>query len=424
LTALIPPTPQELEILLACARSFHQQASDSSNGASEYRPGDHYNQRVTWGDVLTPHGWHRGRQSGEVIYWRRPGKDAPGHSATTGRCRTPRRGDLLYVCSCNAAPLESEKSYSKFEAYALLNHRGEFKAAAAALARCGFGDPLRTGRVSRDREAVDHPALSVGLAVQPDVIRGLAAEATLRTRGFLARFLYALPNSMVGHRQIASPPVPAHIAAAYRKYLLALWELSGAVAEDSKPAPHLLQFTTEADAAKREFERWLEPLLAPGEELSLLAGWANKLAGAIARVAGVFHVAAAIGEGSDWLTPIDHRTVESAIALGRDYLLPHARAAFALMGADEKLEKARHVWESLSKRNEYRECSENAPPRVTRRQIHQCNRRQFVSAKDLDPVLQVLIDRGYLAAIPASGEAGRGHSSPAYFINPLAMTMP
>ena len=157
--------------------------------------------------------------------------------------------------------------------------------------------------------------------------------------------------------------------------------------------------------------------------MSLLAGWANKLAGAIARLAGVLHVAA-IGEGGDWLTPIDPRTVEAAIALGRDYLLPHAKAAFALMGADEKLEKARRVWESLSKHSEYSECNESAPLRVTRREIHQRNRRQFVSAKDLDPILQVLLDRGYLSALPASGEAGRGHSSPVYLVNPLALRVP
>jgi hypothetical protein len=196
------------------------------------------------------------------------------------------------------------------------------------------------------------------------------------------------------------------------------------VNEASKPVPHLIAFSPEADEAMRSFERWLEPLLARGEELSLLAGWANKLAGAIARITGICHVAAAIAEGKQWLTPIQPATVEAAIALGRDYFLPQAKAAFALMGADEKLEKAKRIWESLSKRNECSEYSENAPPRVTRREIHQRNRRQFVTVKDLDPILQVLIDRGYLSPIPDSGEAGRGHASPTYLINPLVLRAP
>ena len=39
------------------------------------------------------------------------------------------------------------------------------------------GDPLRVGRISRDSEAVNSPALSCALAVQPDVISGLAEQA-------------------------------------------------------------------------------------------------------------------------------------------------------------------------------------------------------------------------------------------------------
>ncbi len=65
------------------------------------------------------------------------------------------------------------------------------------------GDPLRVGRVGRAGETVDRPALSVALAVQPDVVYGLAENASLRGRGFLAHFLYGLPVSRVGRRTIA-----------------------------------------------------------------------------------------------------------------------------------------------------------------------------------------------------------------------------
>src|SRR5262249_3804913 len=65
------------------------------------------------------------------------------------------------------------------------------------------GDPLRTDRIGRDDDIVDDPAISLALAVQPDVIRGLAEQTIMRGRGFLARFLYALPTSKVGHRNVA-----------------------------------------------------------------------------------------------------------------------------------------------------------------------------------------------------------------------------
>ena len=115
------------------------------------------------------------------------------------------------------------------------------------------GDPLRVGRIGRDGETVDQPALSAALAVQPDVIQGLAAQAILRGRGFLARWFYAMPVSTVGGRVIAARPVPKGVEAAYREAVLRLWRLEGAV-EDGRPSAHLLPLSPEADCRMQDFE--------------------------------------------------------------------------------------------------------------------------------------------------------------------------
>jgi hypothetical protein len=134
------------------------------------------------------------------------------------------------------------------------------------------GDPLRVGRISRDSDTVDRPALSVALAVQPDVINGLADQASMRGRGFLARFLFAIPASRVGRRSVAPAPVPAAVAGAYQGTIKKLWELPGLTNDNGKPEPYWLRFSAEADRALRTFEAWLEPQLAEGENLSHLAG--------------------------------------------------------------------------------------------------------------------------------------------------------
>jgi hypothetical protein len=205
------------------------------------------------------------------------------------------------------------------------------------------GDSLRVGRIGRDRDTVERPALTVVVAVQPDVIAGLASEAQFRGRGLLARWLYSLSVGKIGHGQVRPRPVPREVELTYQANLTKLWQLEG-----STDAPHLLHFSGEADEALAEFERWLEPQLAPEEPLSLLAGWANKLAGAIARIAGILHVADSVGRGVAWDFPIDAATVASAIALGRDYFLPHALAAFAQMGVDQKFEDAKRIVRWLS----------------------------------------------------------------------------
>lgn len=101
----------------------------------EVRPGDDFNARADWADILKPHGWTEGRALGRTRTWTRPGKDVrAGISATTGR----NDGDNLYVFS-SATVFDTEKAYSKFAAYALLEHDGDWGAAARALGAKGYG---------------------------------------------------------------------------------------------------------------------------------------------------------------------------------------------------------------------------------------------------------------------------------------------
>ena len=65
-------------------------------------PGDDFNARASWDDILK--GWTKLYTSRGVTYWRRPGKDVGGISATTGR----NDGDNLYVFS-TSTPFDAEK---------------------------------------------------------------------------------------------------------------------------------------------------------------------------------------------------------------------------------------------------------------------------------------------------------------------------
>ncbi len=112
------------------------------------RPGDEFDLIADWDEILEPHGWHFQEQQDGTEYWCRPGK-TEGVSATVNYADN----GLLYVFSSNAAPLEGDRPYSKFGAYAALNHDGDYSAAAAALLRQGYGKaaasvtlPLKSGR--------------------------------------------------------------------------------------------------------------------------------------------------------------------------------------------------------------------------------------------------------------------------------------
>ncbi|MDB5390748.1 MAG: hypothetical protein JWM11_6394, partial [Planctomycetaceae bacterium] len=94
------------------------------------RPGDDYNNRGDVRSLLQRHGWTLTRE-GENEYWRRPGKD-------TGLSATLKNG-IFYVFSSNVDPFDSDKAYTAFAVYTLLEHSGDFKAAAAALREQGYG---------------------------------------------------------------------------------------------------------------------------------------------------------------------------------------------------------------------------------------------------------------------------------------------
>jgi P4 family phage/plasmid primase-like protien len=100
-------------------------------------PGEDYNARATWADVLDTHGWTRLRTIGVRTFWRRPGKH-DGTSAVTGGDI----GDYLCVWSTSTG-LPDNEQLSKWRTYAFLNHGGDFARAASALRALGYGSPLR-----------------------------------------------------------------------------------------------------------------------------------------------------------------------------------------------------------------------------------------------------------------------------------------
>lgn len=114
--------------------AFTQPASGPAASTGD-RAGDDYTARTSWEDILTPHGWRQVRHlAGGIRYWCRPGKTGLFTSATT------RDDGGLYVFS-TSTPFDTEVPYTKFGAYTVLEHGGDFTAAAQALRTAGYGTP-------------------------------------------------------------------------------------------------------------------------------------------------------------------------------------------------------------------------------------------------------------------------------------------
>lgn len=208
------------------------------------------------------------------------------------------------------------------------------------------GDDLRVDRVNRPAEFIHKPALTIGLAVQPAVLRGLIERPGFRGKGLLARFLYSIPKSTLGRRKMAPAPVPQDLTAQYHALMLAALRLEPITDDAGRPGPRIVRVGEEALKQLVDFAEKIEPKLASGGEYGGMADWAGKLTGAVARVAGIYHALAYARTGRPEEYPIAAETVLCAIALA-EYLIPHARAAFAEMGSDPEIELARRILEWL-----------------------------------------------------------------------------
>lgn len=179
-------TPDERDILLSAAYALNERHPQPepitvTGEASEGRPGDEFNQRGDIRALLQKHGWSLFR-AGENEHWCRPGKER-STSATL-------KEGVLYVFSSNASPFEQAKAYSPFGAFALLEHGGDYRKAAAALHAQGFG-------TKEDTSGVD---LSRILGAFRDRDNEIAASNVLKPQDLFNFDPSKDPNTLLGNR--------------------------------------------------------------------------------------------------------------------------------------------------------------------------------------------------------------------------------
>ena len=140
ITDTLDETPERPVTLFSQTTRTTTHPAAESPAEGGLKPGDDYEAKTDWADILTPHGWtlHSTLTSGER-FWTRPGKNPrDGHSASTGHADDR---DRLYVFSSSVPLFDTDTPYTKFKAYSILNHDGDDSAAARALAAAGFGKP-------------------------------------------------------------------------------------------------------------------------------------------------------------------------------------------------------------------------------------------------------------------------------------------
>lgn len=222
----------------------------------------------------------------------------------------------------------------------LQNMAGLYSGGAANIDVClqGFsGNSIRVDRAGR-KAHIDRPALSFGLMTQPGIFAEVAAKASFRHSGLLSRFLYGMPQSTVGSRDVRqSHDIPDDVADAYEVRIHSL--LAGWVPEPGvTQKPTVLNLTDEAREMWFDFSQHLEDQQGPGGAFEGISDWTSKAPGTCARVAALLE----LSEFGLQAECVSESAMRRAIGL-MEKLIPHAQAAMCALGADPVDQDADHV---------------------------------------------------------------------------------
>ena len=233
---------------------------------------------------------------------------------------------------------------------------------------------------------VEHPLLTVGLAMQPTVIDFIGARnSQLEGRGFLARFLYSYPESLVGSRdrwRVIAKTDDAADADAYDIALVAFANRCAASTDEN------LTLTETAEHAFVTYIQDHEAHMGPDGRLRPVAEWMAKLQSGVLRVAGLLHLA----DGHDAARPIDVGTVHRATIAG-NYWIEHALSMAVRDDDTQAASDAEVIWKVIERKG---------LEQTTPREIWLCVRTRFRSVMDIIPALQRLDACGYLRLVHGS----------------------
>lgn len=263
------------------------------------------------------------------------------------------------------------------------------------------GSAMRVDRAGRMAH-IDKPALSFGLLIQPDVMSEVAGSSRFRGSGLLARFLYAMPASNVGKRDVRRhTPIHEEVADEYKLYLHGLLQgVPGPV-----EAPKVLPLSEAARDVWLDLAEEIEREQGDGGRYESISDWTSKLPGAVARIAALLELAETGLEAVE----VGHAAMDRALRLGR-LLIPHAQAAFGLLGTDAVDSDAAAVLRWAQGRGE---------PEFTRSQAQKAQEGRFRSVERLQKALDRLEQQDVLRGFKRHNKGAR--PSAVYAVNPKVL---
>lgn len=247
------------------------------------------------------------------------------------------------------------------------------------------GDSYMMRRVTRDTY-LQRPLLSFCLMLQPNLYQETFANAELRGRGLLARFLTCTPKSMAGKRDKRSTAtLDAVNYVAYEKAMAHFLNLQ----QDSEKEPPVLTWEQDAKERMLDYMQTIENSMGKGQPMEDCKDYANKASAVAMRIAGILHLLQTYS--LEQIPPISKETTEKAIKVHRFFFAEKLKELQEIETREAKLEEK--LLERIKKETILKEkaC-------VSVREIHQSLRstRELKRKEDFELYLQALAEKNYI----------------------------
>lgn len=260
---------------------------------------------------------------------------------------------------------------------------------------------VRVDRQSKSPIFLKKALLSIGLTVQPEVMKDICKNKTFRGRGLLGRFLYVIPPSNIGHRTLEEKPMEETIKNHYSASIASILNHQKDITTNSQ---YVLKLEPEAYLKWLEYSKNLELMMGPEiDYLSHITDWAGKLSGQIMRIAALLHIYEYAFE-KPWEKKISLNVMRGAVKIGHA-LTKHALKVFGLIYEEDGVLVAKDILDWINQlsleRFSHREC---------------LRRFRKYQKKPLQPGLKILEERGYIH--PVTYQPKKGAPSLIYEVNP------
>lgn len=290
-------------------------------------------------------------------------------------------------------------------------------------------EPIVVNRKTDDTLRISAPRLTLGLAVQPEVVKKAMESEAARGLGLMGRFCYSVPTPMVGkrhfqHSDSALTAVTVNAESAVYDLVRRVDQACerSTVTTDTtdvyKALSNTLYLSLSSSTARlftdyiNDWEKRSDSSDSAADLSDVPEEWSGKQRGRVLRLAGLLHLIRGSEPGQS-AHEINESVLRDAIHLG-DYLAAHAITAYGTAGASANPERAaQQLLNWLLQKGHH-----TFTVRTAHRGLH--GRKAFERVSQVQAACDELVERSCVRLVsnPRDPKRGGPPRSPIYEVNP------